>query len=106
MPIPRDQPLDWESYNAVVVGSGLGPDSQTLGLQALLDCPLPMVVDADALAFVKERDQSKRENLVLTPHPGELSKLTNRPVKELEESRIEAAVEAARQWNCVVCFKY
>ena len=105
MPTPRDTPIDWKNYNAAVVGSGLGPDSQTLGLQALLDCPLPMVVDADALAFVKERDQSKRDNMVLTPHPGELSKLTNRPVKELEENRIDAAIEAARQWNCVVCFK-
>ncbi len=105
MPHPRAQAIDWENYNAAVVGSGLGPDSETFGLQALRDCPLPMVVDADALTLLNERSENLRESLVLTPHPGELSKLTNRPVKELEESRIEAAIEAARQWNCVVCFK-
>ena len=105
MPVPRSQEIEWDGFNAVVMGSGLGADAEQLCPKVLRHCPLPSVVDADALALVGEREENLRQNLVLTPHPGELARLMERPAKELERNRIESAIEAARRWNCVVCFK-
>lgn len=105
MPKPRSQPVSWDGFNAVVLGSGLGEQAELLCGDVLRNCPLPKVVDADALTLVRSLSREQRESLVLTPHPGELSRLMDRSVKSLEEDRVESALEAARELGCTVCFK-
>lgn len=94
-----------ESFNALVLGCGLGPDTDTVGPDLLSRFPGPVVVDADALACVPRFSREKRAAWVLTPHPGELSRLLDRPVSQLEKDRIGTALEAADSLGSVVCFK-
>lgn len=105
MPLPRAETPDTARFNAAVVGSGLGEEAERLCLELLKQSSLPVVVDADAIPLIRELSEKRCHNLVITPHPGELSRLVDRPVSELEKDRIETALEAARRWNCVVCFK-
>jgi ADP-dependent NAD(P)H-hydrate dehydratase / NAD(P)H-hydrate epimerase len=105
MPISRPQVPDLESFNALVVGSGLGPEAKSLGLDLMMKSALPTVIDADALFFIPDVPKERRGNFVLTPHPGELSRLMNLPVKDLENDRINAALEASASLGCTVCFK-
>ena len=71
-------------------------------------CPLPLVVDADALnAFEGESkllDGSNRP-LVLTPHPGEMARLIGSTVKEIEANRIEVARRFAREHHVILVLK-
>jgi len=106
MPLAREQRLpDLSPFNALVIGSGLGPDAPSLGRSALESGTQPTVVDADCLQFVKELTPERRKQCILTPHPGEMSRLTGRPVKELESDRITSALEAAKELGAVVLFK-
>lgn len=105
MPIPRSELPELDKFNALVVGSGLGPDATTLGAEVIRRCESPCVIDADCLDLVKELADHLPKETVLTPHPGELSRITGKSVTELEQDRIESARQAAAEFNCVVCFK-
>ena len=96
--------------NVVAVGPGLGRDAETVRAVRgfVAHCPLPLVLDADALnAFERESrllDGSKRL-LVLTPHPGELARLTGSTVKEVEANRIDVARKFAREHRVILVLK-
>jgi len=96
--------------NVVAVGPGLSRDAETVRAvrKFVVRCPLPLVVDADALnAFEGESkllDGSNRP-LVLTPHPGEMARLIGSTVKEIEANRIEVARRFAREHHVILVLK-
>ena len=68
----------------------------------------PVVIDADGLrlmARVEEWHQKIETQLVLTPHPGEMSALTGLPVTEIQQNRFEVARQNARRWGQVLVLK-
>jgi len=68
----------------------------------------PMVIDADALYHLsqeKEWQNKVSTDIVLTPHPGEMSLLTGLPVDEIQNDRIEIARKHARQWKVTLVLK-
>jgi hydroxyethylthiazole kinase-like uncharacterized protein yjeF len=97
----------------VVIGPGLGQSDevqefvkQVLLVEPALGCPA--VIDADALnALAKTHTWWERlqTSAVLTPHPGEMSRLLHRGVDGIEEDRVAAAREAAAQTGQVVVLK-
>ncbi|MHB9130100.1 MAG: NAD(P)H-hydrate dehydratase [Armatimonadota bacterium] len=96
--------------DAVLIGPGLSRNGATqFALRRLV--PLlhtPLVVDADALTAMAGHDelwQQRPAPTVITPHPGEMSRLLGRSVKELEVDRIATAKEAAARFNVIVVFK-
>ncbi|PTX58890.1 NAD(P)H-hydrate epimerase [Melghirimyces profundicolus] len=110
----RATPPDWEKrlsgFDAVAVGPGLGRfDGETEWLEDLLfSIPCPLVLDADALnglagnpSILKKRGKPT----VLTPHPGEMARLTGISVKEVESSRHRIALELAEKTGAAVVLK-
>ncbi len=71
---------------------------------------LPMVLDADALNWLSGQDDwpslLANRTAVLTPHPGEMSRLIGEPVEELIKDPVATARKAARKAGQVVVFKY
>jgi NAD(P)H-hydrate epimerase len=68
----------------------------------------PLIVDADGLNILAQMERwtaQLPEGTILTPHPGELSTLTGRPVAEINSRRIGTARECAQEWNQVVVLK-
>ena len=68
----------------------------------------PMVIDADALkllAQVKDSQKKIPAAAVLTPHPGEMSVLTDLSKDEIQENRLELASKYAKEWGHVVVLK-
>jgi hydroxyethylthiazole kinase-like uncharacterized protein yjeF len=68
----------------------------------------PMVVDADALKLLARIPDWQRylpKDTVLTPHPGEMSGLTGLDVADIQNSRMETALEFAQRWGHVVVLK-
>jgi hydroxyethylthiazole kinase-like uncharacterized protein yjeF len=68
----------------------------------------PLVIDADALnalALVPRWWEILTARAVLTPHPGEMSRLLDCPIEEIEADRLAAARGAAEQWEQVVVLK-
>ena len=99
-----------DRFDAVGVGPGVSLTSatQTAVRTLVARCPKPMVVDADGLtALVGHLDvlQQAAAPRVLTPHPGELARVLQRPVTEVQRSRQAAAARVARAWRSVVVLK-
>ena len=93
--------------NSLVVGPGLGrnPNTQQFVRDLLLECSVPVVVDADALVAATEVLNSHGEprNWILTPHTGEFKRMTGST--ELSRDRLHLAREWASTWNCTLILK-
>jgi NAD(P)H-hydrate epimerase len=81
---------------ALALGPGLSraPESAELARRVVAESTAPVVLDADGLnAFAGRTDlfRKRRAPLILTPHLGELSRLTGVPAPALEEARLEVA---------------
>ena len=86
---------------AVGPGMGRGPRQQEL-VRAALDQTRPLVLDADGLnnlAAIPDWPAGRRCPLVLTPHPGEFSRLTGRSIADIQAEREASAVAAACSWR-------
>jgi hydroxyethylthiazole kinase-like uncharacterized protein yjeF len=93
-----------------LVGPGLGRDPATWRLVAGLveRVQRPLVLDADALNALSERPDLLARlgpTRVLTPHPGEMARLTGRPTAEIQAARRDVAAAAAAEWGAVVVLK-
>jgi NAD(P)H-hydrate epimerase len=67
-----------------------------------------MVVDADALnAFegMAGKLNGRGRTLVITPHPGEMSRLTGLSIAEIQANRLEVARKFAREHELIVVLK-
>jgi ADP-dependent NAD(P)H-hydrate dehydratase / NAD(P)H-hydrate epimerase len=92
----------------IAIGPGIGTDDQTreVVLRLFAEAVQPMVVDADALnCLVGSEWNGSRALRVLTPHPGEMSRLTGRTIAEVQADRIAAARSFAESRRVVVVLK-
>jgi hydroxyethylthiazole kinase-like uncharacterized protein yjeF len=97
------------SRDAVVLGPGLGQDPSTRALVRAFvrACPVPLVVDADGLnALAGDLGALRREApTILTPHPGEMARLTGRRTEDIQRQRPESAIGLARETGAIVVLK-
>lgn len=92
--------------SAVVLGPGLGQGAGPRDFVRAFSrrCGTPMVIDADALAMV-EPEADREGQLILTPHPGEASRLLQCGVAEIAADRLAAARALAARYRAVVVLK-
>jgi NAD(P)H-hydrate epimerase len=95
--------------DVVALGPGLGRSSaMTTLLAAVLErLPTPVVLDADGLnAFVQHTERLRRPApLILTPHPGEFSRLLNIDTATVQAHRRELASAFAAENGLVLLLK-
>ncbi|WP_333870978.1 NAD(P)H-hydrate dehydratase [Desulforamulus putei] len=98
------------SADVLVTGPGIGTHPETVELiRALLPrLTIPVVIDADALnALAGATDLLAKLTVpaILTPHPGEMGRLLDLTVAEVQENRLDLARAAAQRWNLVTVLK-
>lgn len=100
-----------ENYNVISVGPGL---SDTAATNAFVDDLIKYlnknnkktVIDADAINVLSKSELSSfPSDSVITPHPVELSRLINTPVKDIQNDRIKYAKLTAEKFGCCVVLK-
>jgi len=99
-----------EGKSVLAIGPGLGTVAETAEFvrTVVSRYHVPMVLDADGLnAFAGRMDQFPGGGTVrvLTPHPGEMSRLTTQTIAEILARRIEAARELATKYQLTVVLK-
>jgi NAD(P)H-hydrate epimerase len=82
-----------EKKTVVALGPGLGTEPETVQLVQNLytDTAIPMVVDADALNALAGNMPPAEHPRVLTPHPGEMSRLAAMTVEQVQQKRMRVA---------------
>lgn len=94
-----------ERVTVIAIGPGLGQGvwSQKM-LDFALESGLPLVVDADALNLLSQNIH-KRDDWVLTPHPGEAGRILGKAVSEVERDRFAAIDDLVNTMGGVVVLK-
>jgi ADP-dependent NAD(P)H-hydrate dehydratase / NAD(P)H-hydrate epimerase len=103
-----DQEIVLGKKSVVAIGPGLGTEAPTVGLvrRMFRECPVPMVVDADALNGLAGTDWHGGASFrVLTPHPGEMARLTGNTISEVQTDRVGCARALARERGVVLVLK-
>lgn len=91
--------------SVLVIGTGLGQGLWAhMLLDSALDTSLPMIVDADALRLLRERE-IRRENWILTPHPGEAAILLGCRTSDIQADRFAAVKAIADAYGGVAVLK-
>ncbi|MBM3933922.1 MAG: NAD(P)H-hydrate dehydratase [SAR202 cluster bacterium] len=126
VPLPEDPPgepaqnasgtilANVEGYDSLLIGCGLGRSASAVRLiedmlRSYRELP-PTVVDADGLNFLaglsgEQWWERLNDDAIVTPHPGEMARLLNSTVREVETHRTNVAIEAAVKWNKIVVLK-
>ncbi|HEY1233069.1 MAG TPA: NAD(P)H-hydrate dehydratase [Candidatus Binatia bacterium] len=89
-------------------GIGVGPATQTHLRWLLRNLAIPWVIDADGLnnlALEIDRLKQAKTAPVLTPHPGEMARLTEKSTAEVNRDRVEIARTFALGHRCHVVLK-
>lgn len=105
--------LSLKTEDAVLIGPGLGTEAETdARLERFLSCirenQRGVVLDADALNLLSRKTDWHRmipSGCVLTPHPGEMSRLTGLSVAEIQSDRERIACGFAEKWGQIVLLK-
>lgn len=97
-------------FDAVLIGPGLGRDAgpRELVQRVVRECPVPLVIDADALAVLAgqaEQLAHTKQPCLITPHPGELAALRGLTTDQIQADRAAAARETAALTRGVVVLK-
>ena len=104
-----------KTKSILAIGPGLSQHPETVSFVHQLirenreqGLDLRMVIDADglnALAQVRETLSLLNSDAVLTPHPGEMARLTSTSVPVLEKDRISTAQQFASKYGVTLVFK-
>ncbi|AMK78163.1 MULTISPECIES: bifunctional ADP-dependent NAD(P)H-hydrate dehydratase/NAD(P)H-hydrate epimerase [Methylomonas] len=93
-----------DKASVVVIGPGLGQDDWAREmLNIVLASDKPCVLDADALNLLAEQP-TRRENWILTPHPGEAARLLGCNTRQISSDRFAALSDIQSQYggNCLL----
>lgn len=121
-----------KDYDACIIGPGLGREPSTrhfldqllfenkhqkaqigflhgsAGVKGSVSDLPPSVLDADGLNLLAEMPgwaEKLPGNCVLTPHPGEMSRLTGLDIGEIQQERVGTARSFSKKWGVVVVLK-
>ena len=96
--------------SVIAIGPGIGVDKNTAVLSefVLLNSKNPVIIDADGINNVSlNKDILVRSkcDIIMTPHPGEMSRLTSKSISEIQSDRILSAKSFAEQYGVTLVLK-
>lgn len=92
-----------KNYDVLLIGPGLEQSSQIMEFMQI-----KTVIDGDGLNILSKQDEwweRLNTEVVLTPHPGEMSRLTGLSVDDIQSDRINITRDFAKKWHQVVILK-
>lgn len=97
-------------YDVLLVGPGLGQSDQAAKeIEDLLSSNLPpALIDGDGLNLLSKRGEWWKKlgnEVILTPHPGEMARLTGLTIKEIQSDRVNVAQYFAKKWGKIIVLK-
>lgn len=99
-----------DKKSALLIGPGMGRGgSRTDFIDRIVSSvEVPIVIDADGLYNVADKPdilKKAKSPIMVTPHPGEMARLTGSSVKEINENRLQTASEFSNKYNCIMVLK-
>lgn len=100
--------MEWADVIVAGPGLGTGETARQMVRLALLEGTKPMILDADALNILAEHPEWLKQHkspVIVTPHLGEMTRLTGKPVDEIQKNLLEVAGTFANAYNVICILK-
>lgn len=95
-----------EMASVIAVGPGLAQrEWGSLLYRRAIDARKPLVLDADALNLLAKSGDALPAECIITPHPGEASRLLGCSTVDVQRDRYGAARELTSRYRCTVVLK-
>jgi len=100
-----------EEFDSILAGPGMGVNDKTeeLVMKIISNSSIPVVLDADALNILMGKTDilEKKRNypLVITPHPGEFSRITGTRISEILNDPVNSARNFSIKYGLFVILK-
>ena len=99
-----------EGSDSIGIGPGLRNNDNTLEVlkEVITKSNCPIVIDADAINCLENNLDLIKEKtvpIILTPHPGEMSRLTGISIKDINKKRVDIAKDFAKETGVIVLLK-
>lgn len=99
--------------DVIVIGPGIGTDDDAIRLMNIvIKNDKPIIIDADGInVLAKEKmldrvSNLKRNNkLIITPHLGEMSRLTNMSIPDIKKDALKVCDDFAKEYNLICVLK-
>jgi len=94
----------------VILGPGLSlePETQQLARELTLEINKPLLIDGDGITAICEDLQILKERkaeTILTPHLGEMSRITDMSLGDIETHKVDILQQTARELNAMIVLK-
>lgn len=96
------------SVGAIGPGMSVHAEAAAVMQHILRRSGIPLVIDADGLnALVGNTEifKDRQVPIVITPHPGEMARLTGRSITEIQSDRLGIARQFAMEWGVTLVLK-
>jgi hydroxyethylthiazole kinase-like uncharacterized protein yjeF len=99
-----------DKADAVAIGPGIGVDDQRTEMvdYVVTNSPVALVIDADALNCIAANPGMLRKAsapVIVTPHPGEMSRLMGCSVADVQRNRVKAAKDFSKTYRVITVLK-
>lgn len=99
-----------KNKTALLIGCGLSVTDGTKALvkKLIKEAACPIILDADGINCIADNIdiiRNAKEDLIVTPHAGELARLSGLSVSEAAADRLTAAVNLSREYGVTVAAK-
>jgi NAD(P)H-hydrate epimerase len=108
--LDRAMEIAKEKKTAIAIGPGISTSQETREFlyEIIRGSELPMILDADALTLIADNPKVLNEAkapIILTPHPGEMSRLAGISTEEVQADRIGVALDFSAKYNVYMVLK-
>jgi yjeF C-terminal region, hydroxyethylthiazole kinase-related/yjeF N-terminal region len=99
-----------ERVDMVVIGPGISLDEETQGLvrKLAVEIQKPLLIDGDGITAISEDIEIikwRKAETILTPHLGEMSRITKMEIGEIRKNKIDILRKTARELNAIIVLK-
>ena len=96
--------------NAILIGCGIGNNEDTKSVieNIIKNSNKPIIIDADGLNAISQNPdilKKAKVPVIITPHPGEMSRLTGKSIDEILSDTVNCAADFSNKYNCITVLK-
>lgn len=102
------QSLEWASVIVAGPGIGTGADAEIIIKTILETARVPVILDADGLNITAghlEWLKEKSAPVIVTPHLGEMARLTHKNILEIQKQLLQVALDFSKEYNVICVLK-
>lgn len=104
--LQKRENINFDGVSSIILGCGLSQTNEAKEVfLKTISQNLPMIIDADGLNILAEVDYKLDDNVILTPHPKEMSRLMKTSVEDVLNNPENVIKQCVEKYKVIVVLK-